>query len=65
MALAVELFVVNAVGKIDEQFTAGGALEAGRMPSHIFAEFGSHDTHRSSRNVSATTVASLKDAPTV
>ena len=62
MTLAVELFVVHAVGQIDEHLAAGSALEAGRMPGDFFAEFRCHDAQRSGRNVSTAPVASLSHA---
>lgn len=54
--LAVELILVDAVGQVDQQFGAGGALEAGRMPLNVFAKFGRHHTERADRNVSVTSV---------
>ena len=58
--LTVELLLVNAVSQIDQQFRAGGALEAGRMPGHVFAKLWSHDAERASRNVAFTTITLLE-----
>jgi hypothetical protein len=58
--LAVELLLVNAVSQVDQQFGTGGALEAGRMPGHVFAKLWSHDAERASRNVAFTTITLLE-----
>jgi hypothetical protein len=60
VALAVELLLVDAVSQVDQQFGTGGALEAGRMPGHVFAKLWSHDAERASRNVAFTTITLLK-----
>lgn len=59
VALAVELVLVHAVRQVDEQLRAGGALEAGRVPGHVLAEFRRHHAERARRNVAATRVAFL------
>ena len=58
--LAVQLFLVDAVGQIDEQFVTGVALETGRVPSHTFTELGRHDAHRARRNVTVAPVTLLQ-----
>lgn len=60
VTLAVELLLVDAVSQVDQQFGTGGALEAGRMPGHVFAKLWSHDAERASRNVAFTTITLLK-----
>lgn len=59
VALAVQLVLVDAVRQIDEQLGAGGALEAGRVPGYVLAEFRRHHAERAGRNVAATSVAFL------
>lgn len=60
VSLAVELFLVDAVSQIDEEFVAGVALETGRMPSHTFTELGRHDAHRTRRNVAVAPITLLQ-----
>ena len=60
VTLAVELILMNAVGQVDEQLGAGGALEAGRMPSYVLTKFWRHHAERAGRNVSRTTVTFLR-----